>query len=65
MNVDINNTMRLAELVDGNIPLVAESGVKSRQHVDKLIAAGVSAVLVGQILCESPDIKAKFAELFG
>jgi indole-3-glycerol phosphate synthase len=65
MNVDINNTTRLASLLDNGIPLVAESGIKSRQHVDKLIAAGVSAVLVGQILCESPDIKAKFAELFG
>jgi indole-3-glycerol phosphate synthase len=64
MNVDINTTTRLAELVDGNIPLVAESGIKSRQHVDKLISAGVSAVLVGQILCESPDIKTKFGELF-
>ena len=65
MNVDINTTTRLAELVGGDIPLVAESGVKNRQHVDKLITAGVSAVLVGQILCESPDIKAKFGELFG
>lgn len=65
MKVDINTTTRLAELADGDIPLVAESGIKNRQHVDKLIAAGVSAVLVGQILCESTDIKAKFGELFG
>jgi indole-3-glycerol phosphate synthase len=65
MKVDINTTTRLAELAGGDIPLVAESGVKNRQHVDKLIASGVSAVLVGQILCESPDIKAKFGELFG
>jgi len=30
-----------------------------------LISAGVKAVLVGQVLCESPDIESKFAELFG
>jgi len=33
--------------------------------VDKLKAAGVRAVLIGQTLCENQDIKAKFTELFG
>jgi indole-3-glycerol phosphate synthase len=63
MKADLNTTLRLAGLLD-NVPLVAESGIKNRQHVEKLKAAGVSAVLVGQTLCESPDIKAKFQELF-
>jgi len=64
MKVDINTTSRLAGLLDKKIPLVAESGIKTRADVEKLKKAGVSAVLIGQTLCESPDITAKFKELF-
>lgn len=65
MEVDINNTVRLAELADGKADIVAESGIKSRSHVEKLIGVGVSAVLIGQTLCESESIEGKFRELFG
>ena len=65
MKVDINNVCRLAELVDNRNELVAESGIKTRGDIEKLKAAGVNAVLIGQSLCESPNIEEKFAELFG
>jgi len=65
MKVDINHTARLAELADGKEKLVAESGIKTRDDVRKLIAIGVGAVLIGQTLCESPSIEDKFKELFG
>ncbi|MCP4611641.1 MAG: indole-3-glycerol phosphate synthase TrpC [Planctomycetes bacterium] len=65
MQVDLNNTSRLAELVDDKNELVAESGVKTRADVEKLKSVGVSAILIGQTLCEHPDIGEKFAELFG
>ena len=65
MEVDLNTTSRLAELVENKNELVAESGIKSRGDVEKLRSVGVSAVLVGQVLCESADIEEKFAELFG
>ena len=64
MKVDLNTTSRLADLLDNKVELVAESGIKTRQDVEKLKAAGVSAVLIGQTLCESGDIAAKFKELF-
>jgi indole-3-glycerol phosphate synthase len=64
MKVDLNTTSRLAGLLDNKVELVAESGIKTRQDVKKLKAAGVSAVLIGQTLCESGDIAAKFKELF-
>jgi indole-3-glycerol phosphate synthase len=64
MQVDLNTTLRLAGLLDNKVELVAESGIKTRADVEKLKAAGVSAVLIGQTLCESNDIKAKFRELF-
>ena len=65
MEVDLNTTGRLAELVDDKSEVVAESGVKSRADVEKLIGVGVGAVLIGQTLCESQVIEEKFAELFG
>ena len=64
MKVDINNTSRLVHLLDNKIDLVAESGIKTKADVEKMKAAGVSAVLVGQTLCESADIAARFKELF-
>ncbi len=65
MQADLNTTSRLAELVDSKSELVAESGIKTRGDVEKLKSVGVSAVLIGQVLCESADIEEKFRELFG
>ncbi len=65
MEVDLNTTSRLAELIDNKNELVAESGIKTRADVEKLKSIGVKAVLIGQVLCESTDIEEKFAELFG
>jgi indole-3-glycerol phosphate synthase len=65
MEVDLNTTSRLAGLLDNKDELVAESGIKTRADVEKLKAVGVKAVLVGEVLCKSPDIEEKFRELFG
>lgn len=65
MEVDLNTTSRLAGLLDSTDELVAESGIKTRQDVEKLMKVGVRAVLIGQTLCENPDIEEKFYELFG
>jgi indole-3-glycerol phosphate synthase len=65
MQVDLNTTSRLAGLVDNRNELVAESGIKTRADVEKLMSVGVKAVLIGQTLCEHPDIEEKFTELFG
>ena len=65
MEVDLNTTSRLAELLENKRELVAESGVKTRADVEKLRDIGVRAVLIGQTLCENPSIEDKFRELFG
>jgi len=65
MEVDLKTTSRLAELLDNKNELVAESGIKTRADVEKLKSVGVKAVLVGQVLCESANIKEKFIEYFG
>jgi len=65
MQVDLNTTSRLAELLDNKDELVAESGIKTRADVEKLMSVGVRAVLIGRTLCESRTIEKKFTELFG
>lgn len=64
MEVDLGTTVRLVDLVDDKRNLVAESGIKTRSDVERLISVGVGAVLVGQTLCASSDIEKKFKELF-
>jgi len=65
MEVDLNTTGRLASLLDAPEGLVAESGIKTRAHVDHLKKSGATAVLIGQTLCEQPDIAEQFKMLFG
>ena len=65
MTVDLNTTSRLKGMLDDDVSIVSESGIKTRTDVEKLISVGVRAVLIGQTLCEHPDISEKFAELFG
>ncbi len=65
MKVDIKTTSRLAELVDNRRALVTESGIKTRDDVERLARLGIGACLIGQTLCESEDIAEKFRELFG
>jgi indole-3-glycerol phosphate synthase len=65
MTVDLNTTSRLKDMLDDDVPIVAESGVRTRGDVERLIGVGVRAILIGQTLCEHPDISGKFSELFG
>lgn len=63
--VDIQNTLRLRPLVPDTIPLVAESGMKSREDIRQLEEAGISGVLIGETLMRSPDKKAMLDTLRG
>ena len=54
----------MVELVEDPSVLVSESGIHAREHVDKLAAAGVRGVLVGESLMRSADIGGKMRELF-
>lgn len=65
MTVDINTAGRLADMVDDASELIAESGIKTRQDVEKCIGIGVGAVLIGETLCRAERIEDKFVELFG
>jgi indole-3-glycerol phosphate synthase len=55
-STDINHTLSLREQLPADIVLVSESGIHTRHDVERLEAAGVSAILVGESLMRAPDI---------
>ncbi|HKI38470.1 MAG TPA: indole-3-glycerol phosphate synthase TrpC [Gemmataceae bacterium] len=61
----LEHTLELAGRLPPGCCLVSESGIRSRDDVLRLQAAGVRAVLVGETLMRAPDIGAKLDELRG
>ena len=62
-SVDLSTTIRLRDLILPGVCLVAESGIHTPADVDKLMAAGVDAVLVGEALVTAVDPSAKVRSL--
>lgn len=65
LEVDVNRTLELKKLVPGGNILVSESGIYTRSQVQTLEDGGVDAILVGESLLTSNDIRAKIQELLG
>jgi indole-3-glycerol phosphate synthase len=65
LEVDPEVVAKLRPLVPDGVITVGESGVKTRADVEALEAAGVDAVLVGEIVMRAPDPAAKVGELLG
>jgi indole-3-glycerol phosphate synthase len=63
--VDLEHTIKMRRRVPDECVLVAESGIKSRDDVLRLEAAGVDAMLVGESLMREPDIGAAVDRLLG
>jgi indole-3-glycerol phosphate synthase len=61
----LEHTLELATDLPRDVCLVSESGIRSRADVERLQAAGVRAVLVGETLMRAGDIGAKLDELRG
>lgn len=55
--VDFENTARLRALIPPEIAVVGESGIKTPDDVRAMKAAGVDAVLVGEALVRSKEIR--------
>lgn len=64
-NVDLATTVRLAEFVEDKQILVSESGIKEKSDVQRMAAAGVRTLLVGETLMRSGDIGGTMANLKG
>jgi len=65
MTTDLDTVLRLREQVPDEVLLVAESGIKTRADVQRLEAAGIAAMLVGESLLKQPDPGKAVAALLG
>lgn len=64
-DVRLEHTLRLRDAIPDECALVSESGIKTRADVDRLEAAEVDAILVGESLMREPDIGAAVHRLMG
>lgn len=62
---DLGTTERLLEAVPDDVAVVSESGIRTRDDVDRLGRAGVDAILVGESLLRADDPAQAAAELCG
>lgn len=65
MNVDLATGERILKRIPGEIVKVAESGIRTREDVVRMQAAGAQACLIGTSLMTAGDIGKKIAELRG
>ncbi len=64
-STDVEHTLRLRDRIPPEVVLVSESGIRNRRDVERLEAAGVSAVLVGESLMRAVDIGLAVDQLLG
>ncbi len=62
-NVDLETTARLAGMVDDDVVLVAESGIRDAADARTMGAFGANAVLVGESLVKASDMVSLAREL--
>lgn len=62
---DLRTTTQVSKLVPAGTPIVAESGIKTREDVLTMQQAGACAVLIGETFMRASDIGAKVRELMG
>ena len=62
---DLDLTLRLRDQIPADVVLVSESGIRTRSDVERLEAAGVSAMLVGETLMRADDIGLAVEQLLG
>lgn len=62
---DLNTSLELISSIPGDRVVVTESGIRTRDDIIKMMAAGISAFLIGETLMTAPDIGWKLRELLG
>lgn len=65
LKVDLETSLRLAELAPPEATLVAESGLRTRADIERLQSAGYKAFLIGETLMRAADPRAELANLQG
>ncbi|MDQ6938229.1 MAG: indole-3-glycerol phosphate synthase, partial [Actinomycetota bacterium] len=65
LKVDTERTHELLAGIPDGTMVVSESGLRSREDVERLAGAGVDAVLVGEALMRAPDVEVACRQLTG
>jgi len=65
LQTNLETTIRLAPMVPPDRYLLAESGIRSHDDVQRLLRGGVHCFLVGESLLRQADVKAATASLLG
>lgn len=65
LKVDLETSLRLAELAPAGATLVSESGLRTRADIERLQSAGYKAFLIGETLMRAGDPLAALGELQG
>lgn len=63
--VSLETTVQLAEEAPPDVVLVSESGIKGRSEVELVQNSGADAILVGETLMRSTNVRATIMELLG
>ncbi|MCH2202613.1 MAG: indole-3-glycerol phosphate synthase TrpC [Fuerstiella sp.] len=61
----LDHTFDLMDQIPSDVLLVSESGIRTHDDVQRLAAAGVGGVLVGESIMRKPDIDAAVRQLMG
>jgi len=61
---DLGTTGRIADILEDDTMFIAESGIKTRADVERMMRIGARGILIGETLMRSPDIGGKMKELF-
>ncbi len=61
---DLGTTGRIADMIEEPNLFIAESGIRTRADVERMIRVGAKGILIGETLMRSQDIAAKMRELF-
>jgi indole-3-glycerol phosphate synthase len=64
-HTDLEHTLRMRERIPDECVLVGESGIRTRDDVLRLEAAGVDAILVGESFMAEPDVGSAVDRLLG
>lgn len=63
MEIDISRTEEVLDYLPEGFVSVSESGIKTRQDVERVMEAGADAVLVGTAVMEAEDVEGKVRDL--
>lgn len=62
--VDLGTTERLADMIKNpDVILISESGIKTKKDVERLVAVGAEAILVGETLMRAESLEETFTDL--